>query len=225
MNPTTSSDDWEWWWGAWRDRIRCGTCRALMNVKAPCPVCATDYSMLGPTEILIGVKVHLVPPAFNGPLDWSPYVMLKLMYRDWQRPLGEQDTSLPADKRPSSRALVVLIFWTYFETLMSWYYETAMSALPKPVASDLLTRYGAIGARIDRLHRILFESRYYEDLDSLGHAAVRTHLDNLQKQRNAFVHGNPEAISDTLVEDTVRLLPEFHEAWIGSFNLRCSKRS
>lgn len=224
MNPTTSSDDWEWWWGAWRDRIRCGTCRALMNVKAPCPVCATDYSKLEQTEIVIDGRVHLVPPAFNGPLDWSPYVMLKLMYRDWQRPLGDQDASLPADKRPSSRVLVVLIFWTYFETLMGWYYETATSALPKPVASDLLTRYGTIGARIDRLHRILFEARYCEDLDDLGHTAVRAHLNNLQKQRNAFVHGNPEAIGDALVEDTVRLLPEFHEAWIESFNLRCAKR-
>jgi len=37
-------------------------------------------------------------------------------------------------------------------------------------------------------------------------------------------NGNPEAISDTLVDETVRLLPEFHEAWIKSFNLRCAKR-
>jgi hypothetical protein len=196
-----------------------------MDLKAPCPVCTTDYSKLTPTTFTTRDGVRIPKHIFAGALDWSPFVMLRLMHRDWLRPVGEDDNdALPVGSRPSPRALVVLIFWTYFETLMNWYYETATSELPKSIASDLLNRYGSIGARLDRLHRILFEAKYGEDLDRLGCSAVRTHLDNLQKQRNAFVHGNPEAISDALVEDTVRFMPIFHEAWIRSFNLRCAKR-
>ncbi len=219
-------DDWEWWWGAWKDRIRCGSCHALMDLKLPCPVCATDYSNLSPVEIVIDGKTTLVPQAFAGALDWSPYVMLQLMHRDWLRPLPENDNpSLPKGHTPSSRALVVLIFWTYFETLMSWFYETATNELPGSVAKDLLARYGSIGSRLDRLHRILFDARYGEDLDRLGCTPVRQHLENVQKQRNAFVHGNPEAISDALVEETVMMIPSFQEAWIKSFNLRCARHS
>ena len=44
--------------------------------------------------------------------------------------------------------------------------------------------------------------------------------------RRGFFAGypNPESITDVLVEDTVRLIPEFHEAWIKSFNMRCARR-
>jgi hypothetical protein len=195
-----------------------------MDLKAPCPVCATDYSKLAPTTFTTRDGVRIPKHIFAGALDWSPFVMLQLMHRDWLRPHGGGvNDTLPVENRPSPRALVVLIFWTYFETLMNWYYETATSELPKSIASDLLNRYGSIGARLDRLHRILFDTKYGEDLDRLGCSVVRAHLENLQRQRNAFVHGNPEAISDALVEDTVRFIPIFHEAWIGSFNLRCAK--
>jgi hypothetical protein len=224
MDVLSAFDDWQWWWGAWQDRIRCGSCGALMDLKVPCPVCAMDYSKPDPGAFIVrgGVKVPM--QVFAGALDWSPYVMLQLMHRDWLRPLGMDNNALPAENRPSSRTLVVLVFWTYFETLMNWYYETATSELPTPVASDLLNRYGSIGSRLDRLHRILFRARYGDDLDSLGYPAMRAHLENLQRQRNAFLHGSPEAISDSLVEDTVRFIPSFHEAWIASFNLRCAKR-
>jgi hypothetical protein len=56
----------------------------------------------------------------------------------------------------------------------------------------------------------------------LGCGAIWQQLEVVQRQRNAFMHGNPEAITDGLVADTVRLVPEFHEAWIKSFNLRCA---
>jgi hypothetical protein len=224
MDAANAFDDWEWWWGAWSGRIRCGSCRALMELKSTCPVCGTDYREPGADDYIIHDGKKIVRQVFAGALDWSPYVMLRLMHRDWQRPLGDSGTgALPEQNRPSPRVVVVLIFWTYFETLMSWYYETATSNLPKPVAADLLNRYGTIGSRLDRLHRILFKARYGDDLDKLGCSAIRFHLANLQKQRNAFVHGNPEAIDDALVEETVRLMPAFHEAWIQSFNLRCAR--
>lgn len=197
-----------------------------MDVKAPCPVCGCDYRNLKPTEIVVNSRVLSVPPAFAGALDWSPYVMLQLMRREWLRPPAEVDklSSLPAANRPSSRVLVVLIFWTYFEALMSWFYQTATNTLPSSVATDLLRRYTSIGSRVDRLHKILFGSPYANDLDQLGQGAIRLHLENVQRQRNALVHGNPEAINDALVEETVKCMPYFNEAWIHSFNKRCVNR-
>lgn len=223
MSDARAIDDWNWWWGAWRDRIRCGNCRALMDLKSPCPICSADYSKPGPDDFIVRDGIKVPSQILPGALDWSPYVMLQIMHRDWLRPVGAVDNeALPERTSPSRRVVVVLIFWTYFETLMSWYYETATSNLPISVASDLLSRYGTIGSRLDRLHRILFDTRYGDDLDKLGCSKIRAHLENLQTQRNAFVHGNPEAINDALVDETARLLPEFHAAWIRSFNLRCT---
>ena len=219
-------DDWEWWWGNWRDRIRCGSCRALMLLSAPCPVCKQDYTDLKPAEYVVSGRVITVPPAFAGALDWSPYVMLQLMQREWLRPLAKDGklSALPQSNSPSSRVLLVLIFWTYFETLMGWFYETATSELPGTVGPDLLRRYNFIGSRLDRLHKILFGLTYKDDLEQLGRGAIWRHLEVVQRQRNAFMHGNPESIGDSLVDGTVALIPTFHEAWIESFNMRCARR-
>ncbi|ODA68961.1 hypothetical protein A7A08_00795 [Methyloligella halotolerans] len=209
----TMSDDWNWWWGAWRNRIRCGSCRALVDLNDPCPICGADYSKVEPVEVIIDGSPVTVSPALQGALDWSPYVMLKLMHQEWLRPLSEEDWVLPEASQPSPRLVIVLVFWTYFEALMDRYFEAVTSELPRAVATDLLARYSGIGVRLDRLHRVFFNARYGEDLDRLGFTAIRVHLELLQKRRNAFVHGDPAAISDELVEDTVRLLPQFHEAW------------
>jgi hypothetical protein len=226
MTLAQGPDDWEWWWGAWRDRIRCGTCRGLMDLKAPCPVCGCDYRNLQPNQYVVSGRVLTVPSAFAGALDWSPYVMLQLMEREWVRPLPKEGklSALPQGNTPSSRALLVLIFWTYFESLMGWFYETATNGLPGTVGADLLRRYNFIGARLDRLHKILFGVTYKDDLNRLGCGTIWQYLEEVQRQRNGFMHGNPESITDVLVEDTVRLIPEFHEAWIKSFNMRCARR-
>jgi hypothetical protein len=216
--------DWEWWWGAWRDRIRCPQCRALMATSKPCPICGFDCSSVGYTEIEIDGEIHRMAPTFEGPLDWSPYAMLQLMHRDWLRPFPDATATTPNARTPSPRALVVVMFWTYFEALMTWYFEVATASLPPPIAADLLTRYSSIGSRLDRLHGILFGSKYGDDLDRLGFANIRKHLAALQSQRNAFIHGKPDAIDDTLVFATARAMPEFHTAWIETFNLRCTGR-
>lgn len=164
-----------------------------------------------------------VPPVFQGALDWSPYGMLQLMHREWIRPPASIG-GLPQASQPSPRVMIVLTFWTFVETLMDWFYETATRDLPPAISEDLRNRYRFIGARLTRLHRILFGATYGEDLDTLGFSTVRQHLEKVQIQRNAFVHGKPEAIDDALVEDTVQIMPSFQDAWIKSFNERCAKR-
>ncbi len=223
----TGPDEWGWWWGSWSGRIRCGKCIALMDINAPCLVCGSDYRNLPPTEHMLNGKVITLPPAFAGVLDWSPYVFLQLMHREWNRPLEDDDgfSGLPNESRPARRLLLVLIFWTYFESLMDWFYGTAALQLPDSVARDLLRRYNFIGVRTNRLHQVLFDCTYGQDLDRLGFTSIRQHLELIQLQRNAFMHGNPQSITESLVEQTADMIPEFHEAWIESFNMRCAKRT
>lgn len=217
----TGPEDWNWWWGIWKGRIRCGSCRALMDLAQACPVCAQDYRTISTAPIVVDGR-PMMPAAFAGALEWSPYLMLQLMHREWVRPPLDV-TNLPQGSRPSPRVLIVLMFWTFFETLMDWYYTTATSNLPSGVAADLLKRHSSISARIERLHRILFAATYAQDLDSLGFTPIRLHLETVRKQRNAFVHGNPEAITDTLVEATANNMPDFQKAWIETFNKRCAR--
>jgi hypothetical protein len=196
-----------------------------MDLKAPCPVCGNDCRNVGPSEYLIDGKVITVPPAFAGALDYSPYVLLQLMHREWCRKTDDEDSfsGLPEGSRPARQLLVALTFWTYFESPMGWFYESATQTLPVRITGDLLRRYNFIGARLDRLHRVLFDSTYEQDLDLSGFAPVRQHLELIQKQRNAFMHGNPQSITDSLVEETAAIIPRFHEAWIHTFNRRCAR--
>lgn len=220
------AEDWDFWWDAWKNRIRCGTCRALMLVDAPCPKCGKDYRKVPPAELNVDGRLIKVPQAFQGALGWSEYSLLELMHREWLRPVfadGKAST-LPPGHKPSPRVLSVLLFWTYFETLMSTFYETASAHLPRAVAEDLLKRYGTIGRRLDQLHKILFSTTYAEDLVSLGYEPVATHLRNVQIRRNAFIHGSPEEIGDGLVEETVKMGPSFHDGWIACFNHRCARQ-
>jgi len=91
--------------------------------------------------------------------------------------------------------------------------------LPR-VTEDLLQRYFAIGARLDRLYRILFDTTYRAVLADLGFEAVGQHLAHVQDRRNAFAHGDPHAIDDALVTAVVENLKVEHEAWIAAFNRR-----
>lgn len=220
-------ENFDWWWGGWKDLFTCGNCWGFIGKTSVCPVCGNDYRNPAPLEIIVDGKLHVMPQAFAGALGWSHYVMLQLMHREWRRPLLDEvdPSSVPPGHKPSPRVLVVLLFWTFFETMMGRFYETATAGLPGSVGSDLLKRYNSIGSRLDRLHRVLFATTYAKDLDQLGHEAVRQHLENVQEQRNAFMHGNPEAISDGLVEETVKMMPAFQEAWTQAFNLRCAKRT
>ena len=71
--------------------------------------------------------------------------------------------------------------------------------LPPRVTEDLLIRYSAIGARLDRLYGILFDATYRADLNELGFDTVALHLARVQDRRNAFAHGELHAIDEARV--------------------------
>ena len=64
---TDRRDDWDWWWGTWKNRIRCGACQALMDADSPCPVCAADYSE--PEPVIVDGEIVSYQRILPGALD------------------------------------------------------------------------------------------------------------------------------------------------------------
>ena len=124
--------------------------------------------------------------------DW---VYLMMLEREWLRPVTDADRfhSIPEQNRPSARAIVVLVFWAYFETRIERLIRETVGPLPESILEDLLRRYSSVGARLDRLYRVLFSTTYWTDLDDLGFSNVSALLERVQTCRNKFVHGHPES--------------------------------
>ncbi len=140
-----------------------------------------------------------------------------LIEREWKRPLTPLPQS-PFSSGRSERGTVVLLFWPYFETRMNRLAALGMRELPKRVQDDLLNRYDSVTSHMRALYQILFGVKYLDDLMAVGAEHIGGHPSRVQACRNRFVHGEPKAISDGLVEAVVRLLREEHEAWIAVFN-------
>jgi hypothetical protein len=148
-----------------------------------------------------------------------------MMEREWKQPITEGDDLIFPDpaRRPSGKASLVLLFWTYFETRIERLLRGGMREVPARLAEDALQRYSSIGSRLDRLYRVLFEISYGADLAELGYEDIWQHLARVQERRNAFAHGEPGAIDDALVAAVVDNLKREHEAWVGVFNRRASR--
>ncbi|MCA8041829.1 hypothetical protein [Burkholderia seminalis] len=73
-----------------------------------------------------------------------------------------------------------------------------------------------------QLYLILFGAKYFDDLIAVNAKGISGHLARVQDARNRFVHGDPEALSDELVESVVRNLKAEHDGWIAVFNRRVS---
>src|ERR1044072_1128420 len=117
--PATA-DDWDWWFGIWKGLINCGACGACMDTNAPCPVCGKNYRNVPPQRMEVNGEVIEVQPAFAGAVNWSDYVLLRLMHQEWQRPAAMPDNfaSMPDERPPASRLLTVILSWSLFESLM-----------------------------------------------------------------------------------------------------------
>lgn len=214
------------WSSLWYGHYLCG-CGGIAPMDGPCSVCG---AVLAASEMVkirddSGIE-HEVPsvvvPGAEG--RYEDYVYLKMMEREWKRPLTDADRFLDISEssRPSPRAIIVVVFWSYFETRIERLLSAATKKLPERVTEDLLQRYSVVGARMDRLYKVLFGSTYWLDLKVAGFEGVASLLQRVQDRRNAFAHGHPEAIDDTLVTDLVGGLKHEHEAWVAVFNRRAA---
>ena len=144
-----------------------------------------------------------------------------MLEREWLRPVeAELYDSIPENHRPSARAVVVLVFWSYFETRIERLFQETAEAVSKEVMDHLLDRYPSVGTRMDKLYKVVFSTTYWADLNHLGYGKVAALLGRVQNCRNRFTHGHPEAIDDALVEELVAGLKDEHDGWIAVFNRR-----
>ena len=214
------------WTSLWFGYIRCGDCGGIRTLDDPCPACEADLPKEGPTFVDEDGQEFSTPPVFMGAESrYEDYVYLQLMEREWGRMTRDSlpQHRLPHSEQVSTGAALVLLFWTYFETRLEHLLRSGLRHVPPSFLEDALNRYSSVGARLDRFYKIAFDSTYHSDLVSLGHSDVSAHLVRVHEQRNAFVHGSPQSIDDSLAVSVVEMLKREHEAWIAVFNHRVSR--
>jgi len=214
------------WAALWRGYILCARCRGIRTVAESCPACEAPPPSLAPRVIRTedGQEFEVATAFMGAEGRYEDWVFLILLEREWKRSTTDDAllTRISEQHRPSDRAAFVLLFWTYFETRFERLLRQGMAAIPEPIVADLLQRYSSIGARLDRLYRVLFGTTYWADLEDLGYGQVAALLRDVQERRNRFVHGHPEAIDDTIVQRLGEGLKREHEAWIAAFNRRAA---
>ena len=218
------------WNSLWSGYVAC-SCRGIRRLDAHCSACGEPpHSAKQSTYFEFtdanGVKHSIASATYMGVEGrYEDWVYLQMLEREWLRPITDEDRFLKISERsrPSARAIVVLVFWTYFETKIERLLRVSLSKLPSSVMEDLLQRYSSVGSRMDRLYRIAFSTSYNSDLIDTGYSNTASLLQRVQASRNKFMHGHPEAIDDTLVEDLISGLKEEHESWIAVFNRRIAE--
>jgi hypothetical protein len=216
------------WSRLWSGYILCAACRGIRRTNEHCQGChAPPLDTSRRERVRIGDREVELAPVFMGAEGrYEDWVYLRMLENEWKRPIGDADRFLDIAEqhRPSPRAVIVIVFWTYFETRIERLLREAMRDLPIAVTNELLGRHASIGARLDRLYKILFQTTYMHDLAELGFDDVATMLRDLQERRNQFTHGDPAAIDEGLVSSVVSALRDEHESWIAVFNRRVARK-
>lgn len=213
-----------WSWDSlWYGYTRC-SCGGIRKDGEVCGACKEPLKP--PAEMLLtgpdGRKYPVQQAVPGGEDRYEDYVYLRMLEREWLRPISDEDRFLGIieQHRPSARAIVVLVFWTYFETKIARLIRSACRRMPERLVEDFLRRNQNISKRLNDSYRVLFDSDYWGDLKLLGYSDVAELLQKVHEHRNQFAHGHPEAINDELVENLVGGLQREHEGWIAVFNKR-----
>jgi hypothetical protein len=215
------------WSSLWYGYIICSNCYGIRRFKGNCPGCGQTMPTPKTYQVQIGDEIHEVEEAYvGGEGRYEDYVYLTMLEREWLREITDADRFLGifAAKRPSPRAVIILIFWTYFETRIERLMKHSMHNLPTNISADLLKKNSAISDRLYRLYKILFDTSYFDDLTESGYGTIAVMLKRLQEKRNDFMHGAPEAIDDPTIEELIGNLKLEHESWIAIYNKRAVQK-
>ena len=215
------------WTSLWSGYIRCGECLGIRSFEDPCPACGANL----PKDVEQTVKLddgreYQFPVAYAGAeTRYEDYIYLQLLEREWERmkQYSAPEGQMLHAAQVSTGASLVLLFWTYFETRIEHLLRRGLQAIPPRFLEDALKRYSSIGARLNEFYKVAFNATYRSDLVDLGYSDVSHHLSRIQTQRNAFVHGSPGSIDDTLATSVVEMLKREHESWIAVYNRRVSE--
>ena len=214
------------WSALWYGYILCGRCGGIRLLEGPCSACGERPPSLEPQLVNVDGKEILVPSASMGAEGrYEDWIYLNMLEREWKRPVFDADRfpgSSPNDG-PSPRASIVLVFLSYFETRIERLLRSGLREVPERILEDALRRYSSIGARINDFYRVAFGSTYKVDLEEVGFGEIWPHLARIQERRNAFAHGQPQAIDDVLVNAVIAMMKAEHEAWIAVFNRRAAR--
>lgn len=206
------------WSGGLVPLVHCPACNGLFDPKDPaCPVCGHELDR-SPTRVEIDGVERELPSIMEGAIPSPTWVLLDHIRLEWERPVSASRTG----RGPAPRLVIVILFWTLFEVLMERFYGAAFADLPGDLRMELLQRNASIGARLDRLYKRRWGVTFWDDLSAEGYAEAAAHLKLVQAQRNAFVHGDPDAIDDELVASTVTQLEAVQLGWVALFNKRCT---
>ena len=211
------------WMGPWSGLVQCQDCAALIDEDV-CPICGWAPSYEPQKFVDADGREFDASVTMQGAIAWQVYLLLGMMQREWERPLHDDHWTNENTDAPSQRATVVMLFWTLFELLMERFFAAAMADYPDSAREDLLKRYGQIGARLNRLYRIVFGTTFWDDLKSQGDEKIVVHLRQVQDCRNAFMHGDPKSLNEEIVLQTIELLHETQSAWMRLFNRQCTGR-
>jgi hypothetical protein len=210
------------WTALWSGYVLCG-CIGIRKVDGPCAACGDPRIKVEDATIVHAGREVRIPMAFAGAEGRNEdYVYLAMLEREWRRPEIEHNwlDGVPSSERPSPRAAIVILFWSYFETRVERLLRVGLRGVPTRLIDDTLSRYASVGARLDRLYRVLFDTTYARDLEDLGFGDIARFVATVQVWRNAFAHGQPRSIDDDLVTSVIENLQHEHEAWIAVFNRR-----
>lgn len=212
------------WMGVWHSKFTCGNCGGIIQDHV-CPLCGFEHKPVIFTNELIKKGFPSVPTiTLMGAIAYNTHVILGLMKREWERPLtaGKEVAGYNNQEVPE-RLIIVLLFWTLFESLMDQLVSKKLESIPPKIAKDLLKRYSTINNRIGDLYKMVFENSFKEDLQEVGFPHLYDHIKNVQEKRNDFIHNNPKAIDEQMINDTVKYLQDVQQAWILIYNKRSTK--
>lgn len=212
------------WSSLWKGYFICGNCPGIRRYQESCPGCGASAPTMETRVVTCedGRTERVLIPLMGAEGRYEDWVYLAMMEREWRRPLVDDESHAQGT---SLRAALVLVFWSYFETRIDRLLRAGLRDIPERMREDSLRRYAFIGARLNQFYRVVFDSRYNDDLVALGYSGVAAHLATVQERRNRFVHGEPRAIDDALVEAVVEMLKDEHESWIAVFNRRVATRA
>src|SRR5260370_40806471 len=123
------------------------------------PACGAPAALSAPARVRLadGTEIEVASALMGAEGRCEDWVYLKMLEREWKRPLPDADefSAIPAARRPAARGVIVLLFWSYFETRIERLLRDSMRNIPGPIVEDLLRRHGSIWPRVDRFYPIL----------------------------------------------------------------------
>ena len=128
------------WASLWHGYIRC-ECGGIRKIEGLCPSCAKPMpdSEWMTVRTADGTEHRIPPTSMGGEERYEDWIYLIMLEREWLRPVTDEDRFLNVAEgsRPSVRAIVVLVFWTYFETRIDRLYREVLKELPRSVTEDV----------------------------------------------------------------------------------------